>query len=78
MKFSLFTNDKTTFIDEVYLFIFILVCICAGAAFIIFAPSFWIISSANTKAFGVVWVLVGVMFVPGLIYRLKTNEIKKR
>ena len=78
MKFSLFTNDKTTIRDEIYLFIFIIACICVGAMLIIFAPSFWLISSAHTKSFGVLWVLVGVMFIPGLIYRLKTNKIKKR
>ena len=78
MKFSLIKNDKSTSKDEFYLFLFIIACIGIGSALIAFAPSFWIIKSAITKAFGVLWVLVGVMFIPGLIYRLSTNETKKK
>lgn len=78
MKFSFFKNDKTTFWDEVYLSLFIIACIGAGVILIIFAPSFWLITSASSKTFGVLWVLVGVMFIPCLIYRLATNDKRKK
>lgn len=77
MKFNLFRNDKSTIKDELYLFLFILACIGAGTALVICTPSFWMITATASKAFGVLWILAGVMFVPGLIYRLSTNEIKK-
>lgn len=78
MKFSFFRNDKTTYLDEVYLSLFIIACIGAGVTLIIFSPSFWIVTSAITKTFGVLWVIVGVMFIPGLIYRLTTNDKRKK
>lgn len=78
MKFWLIENDKKTAKDELYLFLFIIACIGVGAILIVFSPSFWIVSSASSKAFGVLWVLAGIMFIPGLIYRLSTNEMNKR
>lgn len=74
MKFSFFKNDKSTALDELILFVFIAICLGAGIALVATGPSFWIINSAMTKTFGVLWILVGVMFIPGLIYRLFTNE----
>lgn len=78
MKFNLFKNDKATIKDEICLFVFIVACIGVGAALIALAPSFWIISVASSKAFGVLWVLAGITFIPSLIYRLYTNKIDKR
>lgn len=77
MKFSFFKNDKTTALDELILFVFVAICLAGGIALVVIAPSFWIITSAQTKSFGVLWILVAAMFIPGLIYRLFTNEIKK-
>ena len=74
MKFSLIKNDKSTANDELLLFLFILACAGVGAALIIFKPAFWIITSELTMCFGIFWVIVAVMFIPGLIYRLGTNE----
>lgn len=79
MKF-LFHNDKSTIKDELFLLMFIVICIGAGVLFYIFAPNDWIISNSTIKVFGIVWILAGVMFIPGLIYRLCTNntEAKKK
>lgn len=73
MKF-LFHNDKSTMRDELFLLLFIAICIGAGLLFYIFAPEGWIISNTTIKAFGIVWILAGVMFIPGFIYRLFSNE----
>lgn len=73
MKF-LFRNDKSTIKDELFLLLFILVCIGAGLLFYIFAPDNWIISSSTIKVFGIVWILAGVMFIPGFVYRLFSND----
>lgn len=73
MKF-LFHNDKSTVRDELFLLLFIVVCIGAGLLFYIFAPQGWIISNSTIKAFGIVWILAGVMFIPGFIYRLFSND----
>lgn len=77
MKFSLIRNDKSTALDELILFVFIAICLSSGIALVAVAPSFWIIDSAMTKTAGVLLIIVAVMFIPGLIYRLFTNEIKK-
>lgn len=71
---NFFKNDKSTIKDELFLLAFILVCFAVGLPLLIIAPSFWIIDSSITKIFGLVFVLAGVMFIPGLIYRLFTND----
>lgn len=62
MKF-LFHNDKSTIKDELFLLMFIVICIGAGVLFYIFAPNDWIISNSTIKVFGVAWILAGVMFL---------------
>ena len=78
MKNFLFHNDKSTVKDELFLLLFILVCIGAGVLMYIFAPTNWIISENSVKVFGILWILVGVMFMPGFIYRVWTNDISKK
>ncbi len=73
MKF-LFHNDKSTIKDELFLLVFILVCIGAGLLCYIFAPNDWIISNSTIKVFGVLWIITGVMFIPGFVYRLFSND----
>lgn len=73
MKY-LFHNDKSTVRDELFLFLFIVVCIGAVLLFYNFAPQGWIISNSTIKAFGIVWILAGVMFIPGFIYHLFSND----
>lgn len=74
MKNFLFHNDKSTVKDELFLLMFIVICIGAGVLFYIFAPEGWIISNSTIKVFGIVLILVGVMFIPGFIYRLFSND----
>lgn len=73
MKF-LFHNNESSIKDEVFLLMFILVCIGAGLLFYIFAPNDWAFFSNTIKAFGIVWILAGVMFIPGFVYRLFSND----
>lgn len=74
MKFSLLRNDKTTIKDELFLLGFILVCLAIGIALLITQPSFWIIDRTFSMGVGIIFTLTGVMFIPGLIYRLMTND----
>lgn len=76
MKFSLFRNDKTTFKDELALALIVIISLSIGILLIVYAPTIWIIQSSTTKMFGVLWIMVGIMFLPGLIYRLFTNDPK--
>lgn len=76
MKFSLFKNDKTTFKDELVLALIVSISLAVGILLVVTAPSVWIIKSSTTKVFGVLCIMVGVMFLPGLIYRLFTNVHK--
>ncbi len=74
MKFSLIKNDKSTYWDEVILAIMIVCSMAIGIFLIVYRPSFWIISSTTCVQFGVMLTLFGFMFIPGLVYRLKTND----
>lgn len=74
MKFSLIKNDKSTYWDEVILGVMIACSLALGITLLVLKPSFWIISSVTSCQFGIILTLFGVMFIPGLIYRLKTND----
>ena len=74
MKFSLIKNDKSTYWDEVVLILIIFAFIGSGIALIIVKPDFWFIDGNDTTFFGVLLVLTGAMFFPGLIYRLCHND----
>lgn len=76
MKFSLFKNDKSTSKDELILFVFVAICLVAGIYLVVKAPVFLVIDEVMSKTFGVLWILIAVMFIPGLIYRLFTNDKK--
>lgn len=76
MKFSLIKNDKSTAMDELILFLIIAVCLTVGILLIVYKPTFWFIDSSSTTLFGVLITLLGVMYIPGLIYRLFTNDKK--
>ena len=77
MKFSLVTNDKSTFWDEVCLGIICLVCLGLGVFLIYARPSFWVIKASMSVTAGALLAAMGVMFVICLIYRLFTNDLKK-
>ena len=74
MKFSLLKNDKSTYWDEVILALFILVCVGVGAVLLGIRPAFWFVDGNDTAVFGVLMILTGGMFIPGLIYRLFHND----
>lgn len=76
MKNFLFHNDKSTYKDELLLLLFIAACIGLGLIMFNFAPANWILPSSSIKAFGVLLIAVGVIFIPGFIYRLFTNDKK--
>lgn len=66
LKFSFIKNDKSTIKDELLLLGFILICLAAGIALLITRPSVWIIDQTFSLGFGIILVLTGVMFIPGL------------
>lgn len=74
MKFSMIKNDKSTYWDEVLLALIILAFVGSGIALIVLKPDFWFIDGNDTTLFGVLLVLTGAMFFPGLIYRLFHND----
>lgn len=78
MKFSMVENDKSTFWDEVILGLIVVLCIAVGVVLVVTKPSIWIIDSTFTTVVGVLIAAVGVMFIPGLIYRLLTNDKKEK
>lgn len=41
-----------------------------GILFMILKPSFWFVSSVDTFVFGVLMLMTGVMYVPGLLYKV--------
>ena len=41
-----------------------------GILFMILKPSFWFVSSIDTFVFGVLMLMTGVMYVPGLLYKV--------
>ena len=76
MKFSMFHNDKSTAKDELLLFLFIAVWLVCGILLVVYKPSFFIINQTDSTVFGVLCILIAAMFIPGLIYRLFTNDKK--
>ena len=78
MSFSLIKNDKSTVLDEIILALISIGCLAVGILLIVLRPEFWIIEQHITGVTGVMITIVGVMFLPCLIYRLFTNEIPKK
>lgn len=76
MRCNLSKNDKSTYKDELILALIVGISLAVGILLTVTAPSFWIIQYSTTKTFGVLWIMVGIMFFPGLIYRLFTNDHK--
>lgn len=76
MKFSLFENDKSTYADEIILGLIVLISAICGILLIVFRPEFLFISSNIMVVIGVMLLIVAIMFLPGLVYRLMTNDKK--
>lgn len=77
MKFSFIKNDKTTVWDEVILSIIIIVLFTVGITLCVLRPTFWIVEESTIVVLGVLMITMGIMYIPGLIYRLMTNEKSK-
>lgn len=78
MKFSFVKNDTTTYWDEIGLILITLVAFAIGVLLVVFRPSFWIISESTSVCFGVLAILLGVMYTPCIIYRFFENKIDKK
>lgn len=76
MKFKLFSNDRSTVKDELLLLGFILLCLSVGSVLLILRPSFWCLDQFVSLGLGMLLTLTGILFIPGLIYRLMTNDRK--
>lgn len=76
MKFSLFKNDKSTARDELVLLGMIAVLLAVGIPLFVLRPAFWIIKQSLSMGMGVLLTVTGLAFIPGLIYRLLTNDKK--
>ncbi len=77
MKFSFVKNDTTTYWDEIGLILITLIALVIGVLLVVFRPSFWIISESTSICFGVIFLLLAVMYTPCIIYRLFENKIDK-
>ena len=77
MKFSFVKNDTTTYWDEIWLILIILVALVIGVLLITFHPSFWLISESMSTCFGVLFLILVAMYTPCIIYRLFNNKIEK-
>lgn len=77
MKFSLFSNDKSTILDEIIIGILSVLCLVAGTLLIIFRPEWGIIEPSMSVVAGFMMDLFGGTLIPCMIYRLFTNDKKK-
>lgn len=78
MKFSIFKNDKSTMKDEIILLLIVLFFMTIGIALMVTKPSFWFIDGTDTLVFGVLMLITGIMYIPGLIYRFMENDTEKK
>ena len=78
MKTFLFHNDKATTKDEIKLLLFIVSCLLFGILVYVLAPKDWFVSEIIIKIFGLMFILLGFMFVPALVYRFITNKTSKK
>ena len=78
MKFSIIKNDRSTIWDEVMLGLIAFGCLAVGILLIVFKPSVWIIESNIFVVAGAIIAILGIMFIPCLIYRIFTNNDKNR
>lgn len=70
MKFSFIKNNTASYWDEVGLGLITLVALIVGIWLIVFRPSFWIISENTSVCFGVISIMLAIMYIPCIIYRI--------
>lgn len=63
----IFSNDKTTAKDEVVLMIFVAICFILGVVGVVWQYN------TSTTVFGVLCIVIGVMFIPSIVWRLHEN-----
>lgn len=73
MKCFLFHDDKSTHKDEVFLSLFIVACLTIGILLYVLVPSNLLV----IRIFGLIWIITGVIFIPGLIHRLLGGKKRK-
>lgn len=78
MKFSFVKNDTTTYWDEIWLSLITLIALVIGVLLVVFCPSFWLISESTSICFGILSLLLVVMYTPCIIYRLFENKNGKK
>lgn len=79
MKVSIFSNDKSTAMDEIVLTLFTMAAMIIGILLIVYKPALWIISANNSVVFGALLVAMAVIFAPIIAYRFATNsEMNKK
>jgi len=76
MKLSLFTNDKSTMADEIIFSLITAVILAIGVLLFIYRPSIWFVDETMTMCFGLIMILLAVMYIPCIIYRFATNDHK--
>lgn len=74
MKLSLFTNDKSTMMDEIIFSLITALILAGGILLFIYRPSFGIIEESMTMCFGLIMILLAIMYIPCIIYRFVTND----
>lgn len=77
MKYDLIKNDKSTAKDEVFFSVITLIVLGAGLLLFIIRPALWIIDSSVTMSFGLILIILAIMYIPCIIYRFMTNDHKK-
>lgn len=78
MKFSFVKNDTSTYWDEIWFGVITISALVIGILLIVFRPSFWIVDESVSVCFGVILLLLAVMYIPCIIYRLFENKINKK
>ncbi len=77
MKFSFVKNDVSTYWDEIALSLITLAALAIGVLLVVFRPGFWIITESTSACFGVLALLLAIMYIPCIIYRFSNNKIEK-
>lgn len=77
MKVSVVKNDKSTALDEIILSIITAVILVAGIMLVVYRPTLNIDDGTLTTCFGIIMILLSVMYIPCIIYRFFTNDKNK-
>lgn len=76
MKLNPIKNDKSTMVDEIIFLIITILVMVVGVLLTIYKPSIMGLNKHIAMNFGIIMVLLGVMYLPCIIYRFCTNDRK--